>query len=123
MVNLINKFFFIVVLGIFLIPSNLNAFRIKSNKPCCKAEAISKAKKQDCCNGNHSKNKDNSCGGKCGHSFCTGSKSINYSLLTYFDFEFKINNFDYSVLKPKFYHSITNTSSGFCSIWLIPKIG
>ena len=63
------------------------------------------------------------CGGKCGHSNCTSSKSVNFSIISYYEIDFKNNSFNFSEEKSKFYHSKTFISSGFTSIWLIPKIG
>lgn len=121
--NFKHNLFFIILLGFFLIPSNVKACGIKSDKSCYKTETFSKSEKNDCCKSKHSKNKDNSCGGKCGHSNCTSSTSINFSLLSDYDFAFKNNSFDFSTLKLQFYQSETFISSGFYSIWLIPKIG
>ena len=112
----------ILMLG-FLMPTSTYACGTKTGKSCCKGETSSKTEKKDCCNGKHSKDKDNGCGGKCGHSNCTTSPSVNFSLISFYEIEFKNNNFDFSSKKSKFYHSKTFISSGFYSIWLIPKIG
>lgn len=119
-----NKFHILVIVlfGFLLMPSNSFACGTKTEKSCCKKEITSKTEKKDCCNGKHSKDKDNSCGGKCGHSNCTSSTSINFSLISFYEIEFKNNNFDFSTKKPKFYHSETFISSGFTSVWLPPNI-
>jgi hypothetical protein len=112
----------ILTLGFFFLPTSTYACGTKSEKSCCKKEISSKTEKKDCCNNKQSKSKDNSCGGKCGHSNCTTS-TVNFSVISFFEIDFKNNNFDFSNEKQKFYHSKTFVSSGFYSIWLIPKIG
>lgn len=109
------------MLGFFL-PTSTYACGTKTEKACCKKEKTSKTEKKDCCNGKHSKDKDNSCGGKCGHSNCTSSTSMNFSLISTFEIDFTSTNFYFSSEKQKFYISKTFISSGFSSIWLIPKI-
>lgn len=113
----------ILTLGFFLSPTLSYACGNKTEKSCRKTETTSKTEKKDCCNDNHSKNNDNSCGGKCGHRNCTTSTSVNFSIVSFNDFKFNNNNFDFSLEKQNFYYSKTNISSGFTSIWLIPKIG
>jgi hypothetical protein len=113
-----------VLIGFFLIPNGaVYACEKEVVKSCCNKEmSSSKTEKKDCCKeSNHSKNKDkDSCGGKCGHSNCTVA-SANYTVL--FLNEIKLsNNFDFSEKKQNYFHSQTNLSSGFYSIWLIPKI-
>ena len=115
----------ILTLGFFATPTLTYACGIKSTKTeksCCKKEKAEKTEKKDCCNGKHSKDKENSCGGKCGHSNCTSSTTVNFSIISSYEVNFKNNSFDFSWEKAKFYHSKTFVSSGFSSIWLIPKI-
>lgn len=113
----------ILTLGFFLSPTLGYACGTKTEKACCKKEINSKAEKKDCCNGSNSKDKNKSCGGKCGHSNCTSSTSVNFSIISSYEINFKNNSLDFSIEKSKFYHSKTFLSSGFYSIWLIPKIG
>lgn len=110
------------MLGLFLLPASTYACGTKSEKSCCKKEASSKTEKKDCCNNKSTKDKDKNCDGKCGHSNCTSS-TVNFSIISYFEIEFNNNNFVFSFEKAKFHHSKTFISSGFYSIWLIPKIG
>ncbi|CCB68966.1 hypothetical protein B0A58_14170 [Flavobacterium branchiophilum NBRC 15030 = ATCC 35035] len=120
-----NKIHILVValFGFLLMPSNSFACGTKTEKSCCKKETTSKTEKKDCCNNKqHSKDEDKSCGGKCGHSNCTSSTTINFSLISSYEIEFKNNSFDFSAEKPKFHHSKTFISSGFTSVWLPPKI-
>ncbi len=113
----------ILTLGVFLIPGNAYACGkkiIKMEKSCCKKETTSKTGGKSCCD-----EKDNSkkeCGGKCGHSNCT-TTTIQFSLAAFNEIEFKSNCFDFSAEKKRYYHNETNLSSGFHSLWLIPKIG
>ena len=112
----------ILTLGFFMLPTLNYACETKSEKSCCKNEMSSKTTEKDCCKNKQSKDKENSCGGKCGHSNCTTS-SVQFSLVFFDDIKFNNNDFDFSSEKLKFYHSETFISSGFYSIWLIPKIG
>jgi hypothetical protein len=95
----------------------------KAEKSCCKKETTSKTEKKDCCKNKQSEDKDNSCCGKCGHSNCTSSTTVNFSIISSYEINFKNNSFDFSIEKSKFHYSKTFLSSGFYSIWLIPKIG
>lgn len=113
----------ILTLGFFMSPTLSYACGTKTEKSCFKKDKIEKTQKKDCCNHKHSKEKNNSCGGKCGHSNCTFSTSVNFSIISSYEINFKNNFFDFSEEKSKFYHSKTFISSGFYSIWLIPKIG
>jgi hypothetical protein len=99
---------------------------MKSEKSCCSKEmAASNNEKMDCCkNSNHPKGKDKEhegpCNGKCRHSNCTTS-TVHFSI-AFFEIKFKNNNFDFSEKEQNYFNSETNVSSGFYSIWLIPKI-
>ncbi|HSN49252.1 MAG TPA: hypothetical protein VLR29_10870 [Flavobacterium sp.] len=113
-----------VVMGFFLTPTLTYACGMKSEKSCCSKEISSKGDKKDCCKkDDDSKNKshDGGCNGKCGHSNCTTS-SIQFGL-AFFEIKFKNNNVVFSEKEQNYIHSETNISSGFHSIWLIPKIG
>jgi hypothetical protein len=114
-------FIIILTLGFFLLPAMTYACGTKSEKECCKKEVSSKFEKKECNKNNHSKDKNDSCGGKCGHSNCTTS-SVNFSIISSSEIDFKDNNFDFCLEKPKFYDSETFISSGFTSVWLPPKI-
>lgn len=112
----------ILTLGFLMSPNLSYACGTKTDKSCCKKEKTANTEKNECCNNKQSKDKDNSCGGKCGHSNCTSSTSVNFSIISFYEIDFKIS-FDFSSEKSKFYDSKTNIPSGFYSIWLIPKIG
>jgi len=87
----------------------------------------SNTEKMDCCKNskhnseNKDKDHDGGCNGKCGHSNCTTS-TVQFSL-AFFEIKFKNNNYDFSEKEQNYFNSETNLSSGFYSIWLIPKIG
>ncbi len=113
----------IITLGIFLMPSNGFACgrnKIKTEKTCCKKETASKTEKKSCCD--KSDNCKKECRGKCGHFACTAVSILQFSIINTFDIDFKNNNFSFSVEKLRFYQSETFVSSGFYSIWSIPKI-
>jgi hypothetical protein len=116
----------LVILGFFLMPFLTYSCEMKSKKSCCNKEmSSSNDEKMDCCkniNDSKSKNKDHEggCNGKCGHSNCV-TTSTQFSV-AFFEIRFNNNNFDFSVEKPKFYHSETFISAGFTSVWLPPKI-
>ena len=112
----------ILTLGFFLSPTLSYACGTKTEKSCCKKEKTSKTEKKNCCKKKDSQDEDKSCGGKCGHSNCTSSTSIKFSIISSYEINFKNNSFDFSAEKPKFYHSKTFISSGFTSVWLPPKI-
>ena len=113
----------IVILGFFLSPTLSFACGTKIEKSCCKKEKTEKYKKKNCCKNKQSKEENNSCSGKCGHSNCSSSTTVNFSIISSYEINFKNNSFDFSIEKSKFHYSKTFLSSGFYFIWLIPKIG
>ena len=115
-------FIIILTIGFFLLPNLNYACGTKVEKECCKKEMSSRKVEKDCCKNSQSNNKNKSCGGKCGHSNCTTTTSINCSIVYLNEIEFKNNDFDFSNEKQKFYHSETFISSGFSFIWQPPKI-
>lgn len=115
--------FLLTLLGFFLIPALTYACEMKSGKSCCNNETSANTEKMDCCkNDNNSKNKDNeSCGGKSKHSSCS-CPIFHFSVILPVETEAKIQCFNFFDEKDKFNEKETNLSSGFYSIWLIPKI-
>lgn len=113
-----------IAVGFFLIPAISMACEMKSGKSCCNKEMSSKENSKDCCKKSKEskdKNHDGSCNGKCGHNNCIPSTvQLN---LAFFEIKFKNNNFDFSEKEQNFIHSEANLSSGYSSLWLIPKIG
>ena len=123
MIKRLHILIIILTFGFFMSPTMSYACGTKTEKSCCKKETTSKTEKKDCCNSKNSKDKNNGCGGKCGHSDCTSSTTVNFSIISVYEINFKNNSFDFSTEKSKFYNSKTFISSGFYSVWLIPKIG
>ena len=118
-----NHIILIITLSIFLMPCNGFACgrnEIKTEKNCCKKETNPKTEKESCCD--KCKNCKKECQGKCGHFACTAISILQFSIINTFDIDYKNNNFSFSTKKLKFYQSETFVSSGFYSIWLIPKI-
>lgn len=113
-----------ITVGFFLMPTLSVACEMKSNKSCCNKEMSSKDSKKDCCKKNKDSkntNHDGSCDGKCGHTNCiTSTVHFNFA---FFDIKFKNNNFELAENEQNFIHSDAIVSSGFSSLWLIPKIG
>lgn len=113
----------IIVFGFLLIPSVSFACENNSTKHYPIIETSAKINKDDCCaNDNYSKDSnDEGCSGKCCHSkcgcvsHCNSSISINY-------LKFANNAFNFRSKKQKDFHLETYISSGFFSLWLIPKI-
>ena len=122
-----NKFHILVIVlfGFLMMPSSSLACENNSAKHFSRKETSSKMDddKDDCCKkDNHSKTKShNGCEGKCNHSRCGCASSCNSSILIN---ELKFNSIFFNFLseKQKFSNSETFISSGFYSLWLIPKI-
>lgn len=112
----------LLTLGFFFSPTLSFACAIKIEKTCCKNDFSSKTGIKNCCSKNKSTDENKSCGGICGHSNCSSTSSTNYSLFSFTAIEFKDINFDFSTEKQRFNNSKTFISSGFSTIWLIPKI-
>lgn len=117
-------FLLILLLGFFLMPGHIFACENNSEKHSSKTETSSKTEKKDCCQSNsHSKNKcHNPCGGKCKHCKCMCTASCS-DCSTFFAGALKFNCCDFSNEKQKIHSLETSISSGFFSLWLIPKIG
>ena len=116
-------FIVLVLLGIFFMPNNTYACGSCSEKHTSKKEMASKEKKDSCCDSDsHSKTKKHGgCGGKCGHSKCAcPSASNGFTFAS--ELILKNNSFDFSSEKQNYYNTETFISSGFYSLWLIPKI-
>ncbi|MBP6755567.1 MAG: hypothetical protein KA210_05410 [Bacteroidia bacterium] len=111
----------ILAIGFCMLPDSIYACGTKSEKLCCKQETASKTEKKDCCKNKQSKNQNNSCEGKCGHSNCTSS-SVSFSIISTYEINFKNNSLVFLEEKSKFYHSKTFISSDYSSVWLPPKI-
>ncbi|MBF4491563.1 hypothetical protein IR010_03350 [Flavobacterium sp. MR2016-29] len=115
--------FLIVLFGILLMPGNSFACEKNSIKHSCKKEISSKTCNDDCCNkDSHSKaKKHQGCGSKCNHSKCCCASSSN-TLISITEWNSNSNRFNFSSKKQNFYNLETSISSGFNSLWFIPKI-
>ena len=112
----------ILTLGFILSPTWSYAFGSKTESSCCKKESAEKTEKTNCCNKMNSKENNNTCNGKCGYLDCT-IITANLNINSISEINFKNNNFDFSIEKPKFHHLKTFILSGFTTVWLPPKIG
>jgi len=121
-----NKFHIIVIMlfGFLLMPSITFACENNSVKHSSQREISSKTCDDDCCKKDglsKTKNHDG-CGGKCKNSKCGCASSCNSSTVVFAQLNFNSNPFNFASEKLKFYNYQTSISSGFNSLWLIPKI-
>ena len=112
----------LLTFGFLMLPSFSYACVSKAEKSCCKKEITAKSENKASCCDQRSKDKKDSCNGKCGHKSCTTS-FVNFSILSYIDIEIKNNHFNFDTQKSNYFYSKTVISSGFTSLWLLPKIG
>lgn len=121
-----NKFHILVIVlfGFLLMPSSSFACENNALKHSAKKETSSKMDKEDCCkNDNHSKTNDHEgCGKNCKHSKCGCATSCNSCTVAINELKVNSNLFNFSSEKQKFHNYETSISSGFNSLWLIPKI-
>ena len=115
----------IVLLGIFMMPSNAIACGTTKNVSSCGMEMTSKTKKKDCCDTtSHSKSKkEKGCTGKCGMGMCTSNSSVNTAIYSNYNFEVQETVFNFNTEKQTVEYITFSLSDGFTTIWLIPKIG
>lgn len=112
---------FLVLLGFLLTPATGFACG-KHSKHSCKKEA-SQNQKDNCCeNGKHSGTDHNGCGGKCGHSSCGCAAVCGSGIIFTREMDLQKRIISSYSQKQKFYEAETPISSGFFSLWLIPKI-
>jgi hypothetical protein len=120
---MINKhfiLFFLLLVGFLFIPTNSYACEsksVKTEKECCKKNTSDRK----CCSKNKSGSKQKGCSGKCGHSNCTVTSSFG-SMAFPNHFQFEIKTFGFYLKQTKFIYTNYNLSSGYVSLWLIPKI-
>ena len=122
----IHILFFLLTLGLFLLPSSIFACGNNTAKTSCEKKVTSKERKsasdQNCCNNDNDTHKEqHGCNGKCGHSSCTTSV-LHFSLLSTNEFEFHNNTFNFSVESSVPYYKNLSVSDGYSSIWSPPKI-
>lgn len=116
----LHTIYMLVLFGFFL-PTTTYACGTKNEKSCSRTEIGSKTDKKECCNHKNSKN-NTGCNGKCGHSNCTSSSTVNFSLISNNEIDLKNNFLGFSSEKQKFYYPKTNISSGFGFIVAPPFI-
>ncbi|WP_264530176.1 hypothetical protein [Flavobacterium sp. N502540] len=113
----------IILLGIFLIPTTTVACEKPVEKPAVK-EKISKTEKEDdCCkiSDSNDKNPTNN-SGKCKRSACGCASSCNGGIIALNEHFSQNILWGASTKKQKFHNLECPISSGFQSLWLIPKI-
>jgi hypothetical protein len=117
-------FVLILLLGVFLVPSEAFACGKISEKKSCNKEMSSKTEKKECCsNDSHAKNKNQKgCNGKCGHALCGSISIVNIGIFHSLDSDSQNGVFNFSSEKHRFNHPVSFTLEGYSSIWLIPKI-
>lgn len=120
-----NKFHILVIIlfGFLLTPSGIFACERDSAIDTSQKATASESCNSDCCKkDSHSKTKNHkSCGGNCNHSKCGCASPCNSSI-SISEWSFNPNRFNFYSTKQNFYNYETNISSGFNSLWLIPKI-
>lgn len=112
------------ILGFLLMPNNAMACKNKSLKSTSHKEmSPKKVKEHSCCKSSYSKNKKHNCdGGKCAHTKCTCTSSC--SLFLFFsEGSTSAASGEIAITKQKFPNFQNLLSSGYGSLWLIPKIG
>lgn len=94
-----------------------------SKKAACKKETASKQETKDCCGSHNNENgkRRQDCGGKCGHSNCN-IPSVQIAVIVPFTAEINTKALFFHTKKGGFDDLETTISSGFQSLWLIPKI-
>lgn len=113
-------FILLVLFTLSFAPSN--AFACGDGKKSCKKEMSDKKTDKNCCGtGDHSNNDHKGCNGKCGHSSCVNPVvQITANVPATYTIHFKHTSF--TTVKPSFYYNQPRLSSGYYTIWLIPKI-
>lgn len=113
------------ILGFLMIPSTAFACGDNhSDKSSCKKEVSSKQDAKDCCDSYDNKNgkRHHGCGGKCGHSNCN-IPVVQIAVFAPFIAEINTKTLFFYTEKGGFDDLESTISSGFQSLWLIPKIG
>jgi hypothetical protein len=91
-------------------------------KKMCKKEMSGTKKEKSCCGtGDHSSNDHNGCNGKCGHSSCVNPVAPVFANII-MTIEIAAGRIESPIVKPQFTYIQPKLSSGYYTIWLIPKI-
>lgn len=114
------NFFILLMLlfGLFLVPNETIACAMKIENMGCKK--VSSSESKSCCktHDNSSSKQNSGCTGKCNHS--NTSSIYHFGIIQPIPMDIKVNLV--WIEEQKFYYSKTTVSSGYCSIWVIPKI-
>lgn len=120
------KFYFLafLLLGIFLMPGNTFACGSKSEMHHSATEMSSTNSKKDCCDvvADHKDKKHHCCNNNCKDSKCICTPSSGVFLILN-ETALQARNYDFCTEKQKFDYPESSISSGFCSLYLKPKIG
>ncbi|TRX38666.1 hypothetical protein FNW52_01060 [Flavobacterium sp. ZT3R18] len=117
--------FLLAVFGFLMIPNTAFACgNSYSKKAACKKEVSSKQETKDCCDSHNNQNgkRHHGCGGKCGHSNCNIS-SVQIAVIAPYVAGINTKALFFYEKEEGFDDLKTTISSGFQSLWLIPKIG
>ena len=104
-------------------PNNAMACTSKASKCTSHKEMSSKnAKEHSCDKSSHSKNNNHNCDGKCKHSKCV-CPSLSLVSFLYSEVNTSVMNIEFVTSTQRFPNFQTVLSTGFGSLWIIPKIG
>lgn len=117
--------YFILLMFFTLYLSQNSAFACSGKNSCKKEMSKTQEKGKDCCGDscdNHGKGNHKGCSGKCGHSSCV-NPIVYTALNSTLAFSIHPNRMVFSNEKTSFYYTQSQLSTGYYTIWLIPKIG
>jgi hypothetical protein len=123
-----NKKIYILIFAVFaflVMPNAVLACGSNYSKSVsCKKEVTSKQETKKCCDSHHNENskREHGCGGKCGHSNCN-IPSVQTAIFVPYIAGINTKPLFSHTEKGNFNDLKTTISSGFQSLWLIPKIG
>lgn len=114
---------FILLVSFLLSLTTSDAFACGNGKKSCKKEMPDKETKKNCCGtGDHSKNDHSGCNGKCGHSSCV-NPVVHFAAAVPNSITINANHSEvFSAKKQLFFYKQPRLTSGYYTIWLIPKI-
>lgn len=94
-----------------------------NGKKFCKKEMSDSETKKNCCGtGDHSKNDHSGCNGKCGHSSCV-NPIVSFAGAVPPTITINVHKGEASSTeKQQFFYRQPRLTSGYYTIWLIPKI-
>ena len=114
----------LTLIGFLLTPTDTYACGAKSEQTENTGTKQSNTEKdnKDCCNTDkeHCDKHGKNCNGKCGNPDCNCPTSCTNFTIPFFA---QLSQAKIILSKPKFHYQEAFYSSGFTSIWLLPKIG